>query len=176
MQLTPTKFLIPSGDDTRRFRINLEYFRKGHGGYQAKILKVVLPEAEQKGAAMEALTEAAVEAPDDVEGEAPSPETVAMDAAVDAMPEGGYPSPTTWTLNHCPPGDSWYLEASQPITGTHIVQVMAEGAQGSCAALVEIRPRTAEDDVAKSTRPQRRQAASQRASRGRRKRNNRGGK
>ncbi len=133
MQLTPTKFLIPSGDDTRRFRINLEYFRKGHGGYQAKILKVVLPEAEQKGAAMEALTEAAVEAPDDVEGEAPSPETVAMDAAVDAMPEGGYPPHTTWTLNHCPPGDSWYLEASQPITGTHFVQVIAQGAQGSCA-------------------------------------------
>ena len=55
------------------------------------------------------------------------------------------------------------------------MQVMAQGPQGSCAALVEIRPRTAEDDVAKSTRPQRRQAASQRASSGRRKRNNRRG-
>ena len=110
MQLTPTKFLIPAGDDTRRFRINLEYFRKGHGGYQAKILKVVLPEAEQKSAEMAVLEKAAVEAPDDVEGEEPPPETAAMDAAVEAMPEGGYPPHTTWTLNHCPPGDSWYLE------------------------------------------------------------------
>lgn len=176
MQLTPTKFLIPAGETITKFRVNLEYFKKGHGSYQAKILKVTLPEAEQKGAEMESLTQAAVGAPDDVEGKPPSPETTAMDAAVDAMPEGGYPPPTTWTLNHCPPGDSWYLEASQPITGTHIVQVMAQGAQGSCAANIEIRPRTAEDDVVKSRGPQRRQAASQRASRGRRKRNNRGGK
>jgi len=154
MQLTPTKFLIPSGDDTRRFRINLENFRKGHGSYQAKILKVTLPEAEQ----------AAEEAPGDAEA---LPEAAAAPAAT---------TPTIWTLNHCPPGDSWYLEASQPITGTHIVQVMAQGAQGSCAVLVEIRPRTAEDDVSKSAGPQRREAASQRSSRGRRRRNNRGGK